>query len=218
MPKKPYMSVTCIGIVQKITFTKDKNMNDCIEIYLPASAPDNLTYGTPPRTPYCPEHGLFNVFFEKEVWYSKEYRQKTLAQIEPELKKNTILIGFSKSGLGALAIAMDNPTLFYAVIIFDAPLMHIQQPPWNTSSFFTQPTWEKDLPQNRLEDLEKVSRHTTIMHIGGRNFIDDHEKFYAFTQEHGIQTHFLPRRSFPHHWESGWLSQAFESIPPPTSS
>ena len=62
-----------------------------------------------PATPAISGNNIFNVTFEKEVWYNREWRKQTIAQIKPALCDRNILIGFSKSGLGALNEALNIP-------------------------------------------------------------------------------------------------------------
>ena len=184
-------------------------MNRILEIYLPASAPDNLEFGKIPDTPAIAGNTLINVKFAKEVWYNQEWRKKAIAQFLPVLDKNNILIGFSKSGLGALNIAMENPTMFHAVIIFDSPLMYQKLPAWNTSPFYSQLTWEDDFVGNRLNKIKSLSDNTKIIHIGGAHFHKDHKIFHNLLKAHDIQHYYLSRPQLSHNWGSGWL---FESV------
>jgi len=187
-------------------------MSGFMEIYLPASDPDNFGYGRVPSVPAIDGNSIFRVVFPKEVWYNREWRSRTVDQLKPALCKNkaNILVGFSKSGLGALNIAIENPSLFHSVIIFDAPLTHRILPPWNTSPFYSQSEWENDLPENRLEEVRKLSLNTKIIHVGGASFPQDHVEFDRMLEEHGIERHFQPRPTLAHSWESGWVREAVE--------
>jgi hypothetical protein len=183
-------------------------MRAALEIYLPASAPDNHNFGKVPDAPAVPGNAILAVRFEKEVWYNKAWRAKTLEQIRPSLAEINLLIGFSKSGLGALNIAIDNPGMFHSVIIFDAPLMHQELPSWNTAEFYSQETWAEDLPQNRLSGLKELSDRAAIIHISGDNFAEDHQALHELLTAHDIRASFLARPQLLHSWESGWVQEA----------
>ncbi|MBT5874163.1 MAG: hypothetical protein HOH43_12150 [Candidatus Latescibacteria bacterium] len=186
-------------------------MPQITEIYLPASAPENESYGQlPPRASFN-GNGHFAVRFEIEVWYNSFWRQKTVDQIAPSVTSSNILLGFSKSGLGALNIAIENPKMFDAVVIFDAPLMHLSLPPWNTSDFYTQETWERDLPQNHMESISMLSAQTRIIHIGGRAFHEDHLAFQALCEDTMISCEHHHHPEYTHSWTSGWVEEALAS-------
>jgi len=99
-------------------------MKEILEIYLAATNPDEDRYGFMPQKPSCPDNDILSIQFPYEVWYNEEWRDTTMRIIRPKLRTKNILIGFSKSGLGALNIAIENPGIFHAVVIFDSPLMH----------------------------------------------------------------------------------------------
>ncbi len=187
-------------------------MSDVLEIYLPASSPDNFRFGKVPEAPIVAGNDIFRVKFAKEIWYNPEWRKETMSQISPYLRQTNILIGFSKSGLGALNIAIDNPGLFHSVIIFDSPFMHKGFPLWNTADFYTLATWKKDLAENRLDDIKSLSCNTKIIHIGGANFHRDHEAFHRLLNTHNIPQKYISCPQFAHGWASGWLTENIVSI------
>lgn len=187
-------------------------MAQITEIYLPASAPENLSYGQVPSRALFKGNGHFAVRFEIEVWYNKFWRRETVEQIAPYLTRTNILIGFSKSGLGAMNIARENPGMFDTVLIFDAPLMHLRLPPWNTSDFYTQETWERDLPQNNMESISELCGQTRIVHVGGQAFHEDHVAFQALSERTLTACEHHHHPEYSHSWTSGWVEQALESV------
>ncbi len=178
-----------------------------LEIYLPATDPGNTTYGLVPSGPAVPGNSSLAVRFEQEVWYNRYWRKEVIASVSPGLLDRNILIGFSKSGCGALNIAIENPTLFDSVVIFDAPLSRREVPPWNTASFYNQRTWEEDLPETRIHEIARLSESTSILHIGGRAFNGEHQVFQERCDAAGIKCEYLNRHEYAHSWTSGWVRE-----------
>ena len=177
------------------------------EIYLPASAPSNTRYGLVPRQPAVEGHTCLSVWFEDEVWYNKDVRAETRRQIEQVPGEGHILVGFSKSGSGALNIALDDPARYKAVVIFDSPLTYQELPPWNTAAFYDQEAWEEDLPVNRIDDIAALAETVRIIHIGGRAFCEDHSAFDQMLIDRQIPALFASRPHLAHHWDSGWVAE-----------
>ena len=177
------------------------------EIYLPASAPSNTRYGLAPQKPAVQGHAYYSVTFEDEVWYNSEVRVEARRQIKQIPGSGHILVGFSKSGSGALNMALDDPTLYKAVVIFDSPLCHNDLPPWNTTAFYDQASWEEDLPLNRMDHIAALAKTVQIIHIGGHAFCKDHQAFDRMLSERQIPALFAPRPDLDHHWDSGWVAE-----------
>ena len=61
-----------------------------------------------------------------------------------------MLVGFSKSGSGAISLALDRPELVRSVLVFDAPVDRWEQPGWGTEEFYDRASWEADLPMAQM--------------------------------------------------------------------
>ncbi len=73
-------------------------------VILPATEPDDTTYGpAPERIEAYPEASVHPIRFSSMVWYNEAVCKATIVQIKALNLSEIILVGFSKSGLGALA-------------------------------------------------------------------------------------------------------------------
>lgn len=179
-------------------------------IALPATDPRDATYGFTPAQPLDRDWRVLPVSFDRVVWYPPAVRTRTLHPLLPLLARETILIGFSKSGLGALNLALDHPGLFRWVTIFDAPLMRPERPPWDDcQAFYDQASWARDQPAHRLPALKELTESgTRLLHLSGSGFHDEHVAFQDLLEREGIPATFLPAPDRPHHWDSGWREAA----------
>jgi S-formylglutathione hydrolase FrmB len=187
-------------------------MKESIEIYLAATHPDEARYGFMPKKPCCPDSDILKIQFPYEVWYNEEWRDTTMKIIRPELRAKNILIGFSKSGIGALNIAIDNPDTFHSVVIFDAPLMHQDSSDFNLKKFYSQETWESDQPSNKIEKIKLLAQNTEIIHISGGGFSEQHKLFQKMLEANEIPQKFIHMPEIKHHWDSGWVQKGMEAV------
>ncbi|OGV51650.1 MAG: hypothetical protein A2X49_13960 [Lentisphaerae bacterium GWF2_52_8] len=92
-------------------------------VLLPATEPYDKTYGEMPRQlKGYPQASIHHVSFPRMVWYNREVRGQALEQIAALSISPLILVGFSKSGLGAWNITRTAADIISATIIFDAPV------------------------------------------------------------------------------------------------
>jgi pimeloyl-ACP methyl ester carboxylesterase len=183
-------------------------------IFLPATSPSDPTYGQAPDR--LTGTSSFRVRFERQVWYNAEHRRAAIAQITRENPPRPwVLVGFSKSGLGAINLAIEHTSLFAAVIVFDAPLAMRGSPPWDSGAFYGQPEWEADLPINRLPEIRQMLRLTRLRHVAGASFCDHHERFHTELAERSPAYEFVSQPGLAHHWASGWVEQFCERLVAP---
>jgi pimeloyl-ACP methyl ester carboxylesterase len=96
-------------------------------VILPATEPDDTTYGTAPmHIEAYPDAVVHQIRFPKMVWYNETVCKETIAQIEALGLSEIVLVGFSKSGLGAWHIARAMPERVAGTIIFDSPVVRYQ--------------------------------------------------------------------------------------------
>ena len=99
-------------------------------IFLPATDPRDSSYGRPePEWPALrrvhQETECVLLPFDRLVWYTRPIRHDAFEGIRRICDgrfEQVVLVGFSKSGCGAVNMALDHPGLFGSVIVFDAPL------------------------------------------------------------------------------------------------
>jgi hypothetical protein len=126
-----------------------------------------------------------------------------------------LLVGFSKSGWGALTLLLRHPDLFAAAAVFDAPLM-MQE----TGKFGSGPVFgsQANFELYRLTDLiTRIDKAFTsesltprMAFIGGGNFQMDHDQFTELLSKEGIPSIVLSNMHRDHSWNSGWVSSAVE--------
>ena len=182
---------------------------------LPATEPGDDTYGEAPTDIQAmPRSSVLTVGFDCEVWYNRQIRDisyRILARAHPT--GALVGIGFSKSALGMLNLALDRPGLFSAILLFDAPLTMRNLPPWNTADFYDQGAWEQDLPILNLPRIRALLAETRLIHIAGANFAEQHDEFHRALstmppgppEAPAYVYHREP--NLAHHWDSGWLEQ-----------
>ncbi len=178
-------------------------------LYLPATDPADDTYGHPPESfPDDPTIRVFSVSYPRMVWYNEEIRAEALRQIEMMSADRVVLVGFSKSGLGAWHLAQALPECVKATIIFDAP-MALQQLPsqWGAAPFYpSAEAWQRDLPVYGITQFQRdVSADHKLILISGAHFDADMRQLVSALNDAGIDHTFLPHPEIRHHWNAGWV-------------
>ena len=184
-------------------------------VILPATEPDDTTYGTAPmHIEAYPEATVHHIRFPKMVWYNETVCKEAIAQIEALGLSEIVLVGFSKSGLGAWHIARAMPERVAGTIIFDSPVVRYQLPPWGTEPFYANDAaWQQDLPLHTIAAFQAAMPPThSLILISGESF---HAEMHLFSQalcKTGLEHIFLPRAKIKHHWNTGWLEEGLAQI------
>jgi pimeloyl-ACP methyl ester carboxylesterase len=179
-------------------------------VFLPATDPEDRTYGAiPEQLADYPDASIRQVRFPAVVWYNESVRQNAMAQIRAWGNGPIILVGFSKSGLGAWHIARTMTDHVLATIFFDAPVARAQLPPWGTQPFYADDqAWQADLPLRTVQAFsDAVPKKHRLILISGANF---HGEMWSLSQalaHIGHQHVFMDRRNLKHHWSSGWIEE-----------
>lgn len=180
-------------------------------VFLPATDPHDRTYGViPERIDSYPYVTIHQVRFPAMVWYNQTVRDQAIRQIDAMHLASIVLVGFSKSGLGAWNIARALPGRLAATIIFDAPAAREELPPWSTAAFYPDnAAWLADLPIRHVAEFKTAlpKGHRLIL-ISGANFHDEMSALLRALTDAGIAHTFLPRPHLKHHWNSGWIEEA----------
>ncbi len=184
-------------------------------VFLPATEPGDTTYGAIPEDIEAyPDILIHRITFPTLEWYNKSVRNDAISQLQSIATSPVILVGFSKSGLGAWNIARAVPDLIEATIIFDAPVAREELPPWGTSPFYDgDGSWQEDQPIRTVDAFQSaVSKTHSLVLISGEGF---HEEMCALSQaasEIGLEHVFLPRSKLAHNWQSGWIEEGLKAI------
>ncbi len=184
-------------------------------VFLPATDPDDRTYGIiPVQLADYPDVSIHQVRFPAMVWYNETVRQYAMAQIGDWGNAPIILVGFSKSGLGAWHIARTMTDRVVATIIFDAPVARAELPPWGTQPFYADDqAWQKDLPLRTAQAFAAAvpEQHRLIL-ISGAKFHDEMGSLSQALADIGHQHVFMDRRDLKHHWNSGWIEEGLARL------
>ncbi|HND51042.1 MAG TPA: methyltransferase domain-containing protein [Pirellulaceae bacterium] len=124
------------------------------------------------------------------------------------------LLGFSKSGWGAVSLLMRHPQVFGRAAAWDAPLMKERPDQFGMGEIFgTQENFAKyQLTTLAREAAAKLGSSQRIVLTAYDNFRDHHVQFHKLLDEHKVPHVYRdgPRRK--HVWESGWVPEAVELL------
>lgn len=185
--------------------------------FLPATEPGDDTYGGIPDSLSDYRHiTVHQVTFPRLSWYNTAVRNDAIEQIRAWGVSPIVLVGFSKSGLGAWNIARTIPDLVAGTIIFDAPVARHQLPPWGTRPFYVNNSaWQADLPICTIRQFAQVmpGSHHLIL-IAGANFNEEMSTLSQALLQIGSKHIFLDRPAMKHHWNSGWIEEGLRTLLP----
>ena len=160
--------------------------------------------------------------FSHLPWYADHPANPKIAQesyliqdILPRLSGRILLLGFSKSGNGALTLLLRHPDKFAAAAAWDAPLLldapgrygsgDIYGTPENFAGYHIPSLLEKRAPELR-------GKPARIALSGYGNFSEPmagaHEKMSAL----GIPHLYDNATHRPHHWSPGWMEPAMATL------
>ncbi len=128
--------------------------------------------------------------------------------------EDRLLIGFSKSGWGAVSLLLRDPAFFGAACSWDAPLMMTEEDlKWGSRIHFGTPEQAAPyvpvtLAKQRAEELAKGPARLTI--LGSNTFGPHTKQFHELLEAEGIPHHYDNNLKVKHHWESGWVPKALE--------
>ena len=180
-------------------------------VLLPATDPEERRYGVmPERLDAFPTAVLHHVRFQTMVWYNTAVRENAVAQIEAFGLSSLVLIGFSKSGLGAWNIARALPERVAATVIFDAPVTLERRPGWKADDFYADDAaWQADLPCRLVTEFKAAmpATHKLIL-ISGAAFHPAMARLSSLLADALVPHTFLARPAMPHHWQAGWIDEA----------
>ncbi|CAN5367971.1 hypothetical protein BH10PLA1_BH10PLA1_01580 [soil metagenome] len=125
-----------------------------------------------------------------------------------------LLIGFSKSGWGAVSLLLRDPDFFGAACAWDAPLMMTEQDlKWGSRKHFGTPAAAAPyvpatLVKQKAADFAKGPPRLTI--LGHNLYEHDTRAFHELLQAQGIPHRYDNDLPAKHRWDSGWLPKAVE--------
>ena len=121
------------------------------------------------------------------------------------------LVGFSKSGWGAYSLLLRHGQIFGKAAAWDAPLMMTAPDKYGMGPIFgTQENFEKFQISVLLRRQAPVLRpNDRLALLGYGNFREHHEQAHARLLELDVPHRYRDGPARVHHWNSGWLPEAF---------
>jgi pimeloyl-ACP methyl ester carboxylesterase len=188
-------------------------------VFLPATDPADGTFGVIPDRLAGPSQGSVHAIrFPSMVWYNEPVRREAIAQIEALNLTSLVLVGFSKSGLGAWNLARAMPDRVVATVIFDAPVAQERRPKWRAEEFYADDTaWLEDLPCRHVPEFKAAlpDPHKLIL-ISGEKFHREMSRLSFLLADTDTAHTFLSRPGLKHHWQSGWIEEGLSIAFAPT--
>lgn len=180
-------------------------------VFLPATDPNDARYGVAPaRLKGFSRLAFHHVRFPTMVWYNAAVRQAAMAQIKALGLPALVLVGFSKSGLGAWNIARALPECVAATVIFDAPATLERRPGWKAEDFYADDAaWQADLPCRLVPEFKAAmpAAHRLVL-VSGAAFHPAMSRLSNLLADATVPHTFLARPAMPHHWQAGWIEEA----------
>lgn len=186
-------------------------------IFLPATAPDERRFGAAPdHVAAFPHLRVRHVRYPGQVWYNDTVREEAARQIREWGSGRFILVGFSKSALGAWNLAQAFADRVAATLLFDAPVARDDPPPWGIEGFYPDAaSWRRDLPLRTVTAFKSAMPPThRLVLVSGKFFHDEMERLSDALSVEGVEHVFLPRPGMAHHWNAGWIEEALAALPP----
>ncbi len=171
---------------------------------------------------------IVSMNFDSVPWYgahatdpdkrhAQYIRQVVVPMIESRYPVSTdpndrLLLGFSKSGWGAVSLMLRDLDFFGAACSWDAPLMMTEQDlKWGSARHFGTPEQAKPyvplhLVKEHAGELRSSPPRLTIV---GSNIFGKHTRqFHERLESLHIPHHYSNDLKVKHHWESGWVAEA----------
>jgi len=125
-----------------------------------------------------------------------------------------LLIGFSKSGWGAVSLLLRHPDFFGAACSWDAPLMMKEDNlKYGSAEHFGTPAQAAPCaPANLVEKQagQFAGKPVRLTILGYDNFGPHTESFHRLLESQAVPHRFDNSLRYKHAWESGWLAKALD--------
>jgi len=125
-----------------------------------------------------------------------------------------LLLGFSKSGWGAVSLLLRSPDFFGSACAWDAPLMMTEDDlKWGSRRHFGTPEQAAGYVPLSLvpKAAAALAEGPPRLAVFGRDLFGRHTRqFHALLEKHGIPHRYDAALRFKHRWDSGWVPVALE--------
>jgi hypothetical protein len=122
-----------------------------------------------------------------------------------------LLVGFSKSGNGALTLLFRHPDLFAAAAAWDAPLMKEAPDQFGMAEIFgnAEAFRQYSIPRLLEEGARRFAAEKPRIALLGYDAFEEHmRKAHEAMQRLNIPHHYDNRTRRAHRWDTGWLEGA----------
>ncbi|HRL14001.1 MAG TPA: alpha/beta hydrolase-fold protein [Aggregatilineales bacterium] len=157
--------------------------------------------------------------FSAMPWYGDHPTVRTLQQaryfmedVVPRVaahygRRKQLLLGFSKSGVGALSLLLRHPDQFFAAAVWDAPLMVETPDQWEMASVFgTSEQYARFRVKSLLAANAAALRQRRRIALHGYGIFRDHIRAaHDDLDALGVPHMFACDDYHEHRWDSGWL-------------
>lgn len=186
------------------------------------------------------KHNLHNTYnlicvtmsFDTVPWYGQHATDKTIRHapfirevVVPLIESrypttgkpgDRLLLGFSKSGWGAVSMLLRHPDFFGAAAAWDAPLMMTEKEmAWGSRRHYGEPDHMAPyVPTMLIEEKASVlTQEPARLAIFGHDVFGPHgRKFHDLLDALKVPHHFDNSLKFKHHWNSGWVKPAVDAF------
>jgi S-formylglutathione hydrolase FrmB len=174
--------------------------------------------------------------FAKLPWYADHPTDKSLRQEEyflrvilpfvegayPVLAEvlGRLLLGFSKSGWGAITLLLRHPDVFGKAAAWDAPLMMTWPSKYGSQEIFgTRENFERYRVTKLLEDQAgKLGEGKRLAVFGYGSFRQEHRAAHDLMDRLKVGHEYRDGPARKHDWHSGWVAEAVEFLAAPAPS
>lgn len=135
-------------------------------------------------------------------------------KLYPSSKPRRLLLGFSKSGFGALSMLLRWPDLFAGAAAWDAPLMKDKPDNFGMGPIFgTQANFDKyRLDHGIREHGRMILKNRKVVLMGFDHFKEHMERAHSLLEQLNIPHVWIDGPQRRHHWETGWVAPAVEAL------
>ena len=137
-----------------------------------------------------------------------------VGRLYPTARPRRLLLGFSKSGWGAMTLILRHPDLFDAACVWDAPLMMDRPGRYNSGAVFqTQESFENYRVSYLLQKNAGAFRAAKrIGLVGYCNFRDDMQQTHELLDRLNVPHVYVGGSRHDHAWDSGWVEEAVDLL------
>lgn len=157
--------------------------------------------------------------FSHLPWYADHPTNPKIAQesyllndILPRLSGKILLLGFSKSGNGAITLRLRHPDKFVAAAAWDAPLLLDAPGKYGSGDIYGTPENFANYHIPTLLEKHANARNLNLSLSGYGSFQSELAGAHEQMTKLHIAHHYENTEKRRHHWSSGWMEPAMATL------